>query len=328
MNAALVSTRDGIGGYWNTQVTDPVPDLGKPEDKDIFYLRLPLRAQMLDHALSSSAQVRALTDNGTTSGAGVSFVPQWDGTADIEPASLVDIHRQTLDAQQMRGQLELVRSYADLRIDRVTEIQIQQDDILSFYGAISLLDEQRRLRSLELLGAVVRFLIFVEMQVKHLCRFARPVDLDTRVQPMIQTPDHSSFPSGHATEAFAVATVMHRLMTGEGPRNGVKSGAQVFRLATRIAVNRTIAGVHFPMDSAAGAVLGCAMGEHVFALAMGQANRTKLNFDTLADYAEDFSLDWLEQALGDSAQDYSAPTTPDESTIIGNFWKQARAEWP
>ena len=58
--------------------------------------------------------------------------------------------------------------------------------------------------TLELLEAVVRFCIWVEMQIKHICRSARPVHYASRVQPMIQTPDHSTFPSGHATEAFAV----------------------------------------------------------------------------------------------------------------------------
>lgn len=70
---------------------------------------------------------------------------------------------------------------------------------------------------------------------------------------MIQIPDHSTYPSGHAMEAFAIATVLHCLSTGNGPRHGVKEQALPFRLAHRIAVNRTVAGVHFPVDSLAGA---------------------------------------------------------------------------
>ena len=42
------------------------------------------------------------------------------------------------------------------------------------------------------------------------------------------------------------------------------------RLATRIAVNRTIAGVHFPIDSAAGAVLGLTLGLYFVARCQAQ----------------------------------------------------------
>ena len=42
------------------------------------------------------------------------------------------------------------------------------------------------------------------------------------------------------------------------------------RLAARISVNRVIAGVHFPVDLAAGLVLGLAVGRYFVALAKGK----------------------------------------------------------
>ena len=46
-----------------------------------------------------------------------------------------------------------------------------------------------------------------------------------------------------------------------------EAAEQRLRLAARIAINRTVAGVHYPVDSAAGAVLGITLGEYLAALA-------------------------------------------------------------
>jgi hypothetical protein len=37
---------------------------------------------------------------------------------------------------------------------------------------------------------------------------------------------------------------------------------QLMELASRVAINRTVAGVHFPVDSACGAVLGLTLGQY------------------------------------------------------------------
>jgi hypothetical protein len=73
-----------------------------------------------------------------------------------------------------------------------------------------------------------------------------------------------------------LAAVLWRLLRTAGPPsntspNGTKPYhlmgwlEQVLRLANRIAVNRTIAGVHFPVDSAAGCVLGLTLGYYFVA---------------------------------------------------------------
>jgi hypothetical protein len=98
-----------------------------------------------------------------------------------------------------------------------------------------------------------------------------------QIQPIIQTPTHSAFPSGHATEAHIVATVLtHLLAAADHPedpafaRRSVEAAiaqTQHYRLAARIAINRTVAGVHYPVDSAAGAVLGITLGDFLVARA-------------------------------------------------------------
>jgi len=64
---------------------------------------------------------------------------------------------------------------------------------------------------------------------------------------------HSSFPSGHTTTSFAVATMI-TLLTWGTPR--VKWGALAYCVAFFIGVSRIYRGVHWPTDTMAGACLG------------------------------------------------------------------------
>lgn len=61
---------------------------------------------------------------------------------------------------------------------------------------------------------------------------------------------HGSFPSGHATAAFAIAG-LYALSTSSRVL-----AAAVVALATLVAVSRSVVGVHWPLDSLAGALGG------------------------------------------------------------------------
>ena len=56
-------------------------------------------------------------------------------------------------------------------------------------------------------------------------------------------------------------------------------GTQLMRTAARIAINRTVAGVHFPVDSAAGAVLGLTLGHYLVARCQHAASFEAWKFD-------------------------------------------------
>ena len=102
----------------------------------------------------------------------------------------------------------------------------------------------------------------VAMIVKHALAVRRPDQIDGRILPMIPTPGHGSFPSAHATEAYAVATVLSKLAEDWGGFQDLEARIRMIRsLAERITVNRTVAGVHYPIDSWAGASLGTALGQ-------------------------------------------------------------------
>lgn len=62
-----------------------------------------------------------------------------------------------------------------------------------------------------------------------------------------------SFPSGHTTTAFALATLLAR----RSPRHSL----WLFLLALLIGASRVYLGVHYPLDVIAGIVLGTGIGE-------------------------------------------------------------------
>jgi undecaprenyl-diphosphatase len=78
----------------------------------------------------------------------------------------------------------------------------------------------------------------------------RPFDVDPSLHPLFH-PKDPSYPSGHASTAFAAARVMSKL-----DPSMTKS---VYAYATEMAASRTYAGVHFPSDVVAGAAVGTAV---------------------------------------------------------------------
>ena len=63
---------------------------------------------------------------------------------------------------------------------------------------------------------------------------------------------YRSFPSGHATAAFAIAYIVWK--------HDRDWGIAFFILAAAVAVGRVFVGVHYPIDVLAGALLGIASG--------------------------------------------------------------------
>jgi undecaprenyl-diphosphatase len=69
---------------------------------------------------------------------------------------------------------------------------------------------------------------------------------------LVATPSSASFPSGHASTAFAAAAALAWL------RPGLRVPA--FAIAALVAASRVVLGVHYPLDAAAGAATGIAVG--------------------------------------------------------------------
>ncbi len=91
--------------------------------------------------------------------------------------------------------------------------------------------------------------IVLNYLVKAIVKRPRPV-LEG-LPPLGGAPSSLSFPSAHATSAFAVATAMTRVEPW---------GALAFVLALALALGRPYLGMHYPSDVLAGAVLGVLLG--------------------------------------------------------------------
>jgi len=79
----------------------------------------------------------------------------------------------------------------------------------------------------------------------------RPRPVLAGLPPLGGAPSSLSFPSAHATSAFAVATAMTRVEP---------LAALAFVLAAALALGRPYLGMHYPSDVLAGALLGVGLG--------------------------------------------------------------------
>lgn len=156
----------------------------------------------------------------------------------------------------------LVAAYAELRADRLAEILVQKQHLVPFFASIIPIDKSRTPAVMEMLEIALAVITPVVMRIKIALGCPRSTQFSDRIQPMIPVETHPTLPSGHATQMFTLATLLTLL---QDPQTQVMADSQLYRLACRIAINRTVAGVHFPADNASGAVLGIQLGRYLMA---------------------------------------------------------------
>ena len=239
----------------------------------------------------------------------------------------------------LRKQLELVARYSALRADRLHEILAQLPVPIGFFGAITYLSDTRTPRTVELMMTAFRLAVFVEMRFKHAFAVPRPIDHSPQIHPVIPTPLHSAFPSGHATEAFIMARVLSAVLAAAKDNyDEAPWKEQLMLLANRIAVNRTVAGVHFPVDSMAGCILGLALGDYLIARGKSRTGSYcdwDFNGVTFSEKAANQDFEWrpIEETISahDDAPQLGLHTARSHS-VAGSpalmwLWQEAVKEW-
>jgi undecaprenyl-diphosphatase len=83
--------------------------------------------------------------------------------------------------------------------------------------------------------------------LKNVCRRDRP-EATLKIPSFIIPSDRFSFPSGHTSAAFLVATLVSAFYPALAPL--------LFSWAIMVGMARVILGVHFPTDTLIGAVMG------------------------------------------------------------------------
>lgn len=107
----------------------------------------------------------------------------------------------------------------------------------------------RSIRPAAAAGAAVLVTYGLTVALKELVDRPRPAG----TEPPVPMPDSSSFPSGHASTAFAAAAALAVF----APR---WAAAGFLSVAALVGISRLELGVHYATDVAGGAVLGAAVG--------------------------------------------------------------------
>ena len=161
---------------------------------------------------------------------------------------------------------------SDEREPRFVEIIDQNDGegAIKYWCGMLMLDPNAH-ATYQLLRVGRRIGEIVVMCLKEEFGEPRPSQVCASIVPMIDPPVTPSFPAGHALSAHLMSMLM-----GAAKRPGIHPD-MLTALAKRVAQNRTVAGLHYPLDSEA----GLKAAEKVFAMLMSDNPKCQKFYDLL-----------------------------------------------
>lgn len=329
--AALIRNREAIVGIpptppWHNNLPRGSGDLPSPHDPAALDEWSPsVRARLLDSALWEGVKFEA-----TGGRVGLTFDSK-PVAACIRPPIAV-----------FEKQCELTEAWAVHRSERAAEIGAQRRLGIGFWASIVPLHPRRTPSSLQVLRLAMEFSSTVVQRFKHELNCPRPCSFSPRVQPMLPEPGYSAMPSGHATQSHLVAGILSQLIVpapyGDATRQARQTAwkeeavNQLERLAERVATNRVVAGIHFPIDSVAGRLLGMTLSQFMLTRFSGAGGWWASSFNgEWAHLPPELECEPEMQEAKAGRNDFyridSTATIAAEQPWLGALWRRARKEW-
>jgi PAP2 superfamily len=229
------------------------------------------------------------------------------------------------------AQLVQLHQLSCFRARRAAEILPQVYPADAWWASMLGLRPDRYRATLEFLDVALNFTVTVVFRFKQMFGCPRPFEYSAAIQPLVTTPGHDSWPSGHATESFLQARILATL-SQKSFEGDASAETLLLQNAERIARNREIAGVHFPADSVAGCILGDTLARFIISYSADDATGKALTrkFDAAGYYKGDPNKDesLVDRAGEDTKISWSAfPTQQPHHAYMQWMWARAQAEW-
>ena len=137
---------------------------------------------------------------------------------------------------------------ADEREPRFVEIidQHEAEGAIKYWLGMLMIDPSSAPAAYTLIRVGRRIGEVVVMCLKDQFREPRPSQVCPMIVPMVDPPITPSFPAGHALQSHLISKLVE---VAERP---FSNRSMLLELSRRIAENRIIAGLHYPLDNAAG----------------------------------------------------------------------------
>jgi acid phosphatase (class A) len=146
---------------------------------------------------------------------------------------------------------EQLRQVIDASVDReerLDEILDQHEGAIKYWLGMLMIDPGSAPATFQLICVARLVGEVVVMCLKEEYKVARPSQVCPAIVPVVDPPVTPAFPAGHALQSHLISLCLEK---------AERASAQpdlLFVLSNRIARNRVIAGLHYPLDNEAGVV--------------------------------------------------------------------------